>query len=41
MGSVIYSSSLWDSSHDWILKFDNILNGNAKNNFSRKGSFDF
>ena len=31
MGSVIYSSSLWDSSHDWILQYDNILKGNVKN----------
>ena len=37
MDSYSNSSSLWDSSHDWILQYDNILKGNVKNNAYIKG----
>ena len=39
MDSSKYLSSLWDSRHDWILQYDNILKGNITNQSYRKGSF--
>ena len=32
------SSSLWDSRHDWILQYDNLLKHSVKNNSQGKGT---